>query len=30
MAKTVTLKATNVLSKDFTIMDSMVNIKKIN
>ena len=30
MAKTVTLKATNVLSKDFTIMDSMGNIKKIN
>ena len=30
MAKTVTLKATNVLGKDFTIMDSMGNIKKIN
>ena len=30
MAKTVTLKATTVLGKDFTIMDSMGNIKKIN
>lgn len=30
MAKTVTLKATTVLGKDFTIMDSMENIKKIN
>ena len=30
MAKTVTLKATTVLGKDFTIMDSMANIKKIN
>lgn len=30
MAKTVTLKAKTVLGKDFTIMDSMTNIKKIN
>lgn len=30
MAKTATLKAKNVLGKDFTIMDSMTNIKKIN
>lgn len=30
MAKTVTLKSTNVLGKDYTIMDSMNNIKKIN
>ncbi|MFQ9706070.1 MAG: hypothetical protein ACLRX6_03145 [Limosilactobacillus pontis] len=30
MAKTATLKAKNFLGKDFTIMDSMANIKKIN
>lgn len=30
MAKTVTLKSTNFLGKDYTIMDSMINIKKIN
>lgn len=30
MAKTATLKAKDVLGKDFTIIDSMNNIKKIN
>ncbi|MBB1079069.1 hypothetical protein H5S09_03700 [Limosilactobacillus sp. STM2_1] len=30
MAKTVTLKAADTLGKDYTIMDSMTNIKKIN
>lgn len=30
MAKVVTLKAKNLFGKDYTIMDSMANIKKIN